>query len=538
MEQFLRDRVECYDLVVGNVESEIPEKVKFKNRFNALRILHKHIINNSVIIIHGDVDVDGIGATYISRKFLETQKATKVNLCINKEKIHGVFENQIDYFNNGNDLVIILDSSSNNQDVFKKLNGDVIVIDHHAILHTEYTGNTVNGEYVIINNMIDNEEEGYIADSKMSGALVVYELLRWYQSEYCNDINYLHEKMLYQWVGVTLLTDAIPTGNARNQWYMDNTVNNTLTESGLSQLMKGLSKWTKTLSKTFINFTLAPTFNRAIRAGYSTLALDIAIYRPYEIEELKVFRAIQDGIITYIKAALADKNARESMIESEKLDRERLQLVMQNIFVKENFVLVNLSNWVDKSYNGLIATKIMDHYGKTTVAFILNKDEEIEGSFRGRYNDIDYRAYIENKGFFAQGHDNAFGLKINVHKTIEVMTDVVALEDNTNKQVYLTAGNIDIDFIGKHHIFDMDQFRRDGNLYKLAVANSTLSTRESVSIVVSYLDITEVEEEKYYKTYTILGLKCKAFSTLNSKYIEIYVEYDGDIKMYAREFTS
>lgn len=84
--------------------------------------------------------------------------------------------------------------------------------------------------------MIDNSEENYTIDSDMSGALVSYELLRHYENKFCN-YSILEKRMLYQWVGVTLISDAIKTGNARNQWYMEKTVHNMEVEPNLSRML-------------------------------------------------------------------------------------------------------------------------------------------------------------------------------------------------------------------------------------------------------------------------------------------------------------
>ena len=73
------------------------------------------------------------------------------------------------------------------------------------------------------NSTAFNNLEKYIGDSDMSCGLVVYEMLRLY-CECFNNPKLLENLMLFQWVGVTLLTDVVNTLNRRNQWYLDKTV--------------------------------------------------------------------------------------------------------------------------------------------------------------------------------------------------------------------------------------------------------------------------------------------------------------------------
>jgi len=68
----------------------------------------------------------------------------------------------------------------------------------------------------------------------MSGALVLYEVLRVYERIYKVG-KIIENAMLYQWVGVTLLTDAVVLGITRNQWYIDKTMGNMDVEVGLKK---------------------------------------------------------------------------------------------------------------------------------------------------------------------------------------------------------------------------------------------------------------------------------------------------------------
>lgn len=129
------------------------------------------------------------------KKTLEYLGSNNHLLLINKDKIHGIQQKHADYFKDKQiGLMIITDSSSNEIQIIKQFNCDVLCIDHHELLHSELSGKCNNGEneFVIVNNTIDSttyEEDilwlqdsnytKYEADSRMSCGLVVYELLRY-----------------------------------------------------------------------------------------------------------------------------------------------------------------------------------------------------------------------------------------------------------------------------------------------------------------------------------------------------------------------
>ena len=416
MYTFIADRVDDYDAVVGNKKVEKPDYIAFFNADKALKMLHKHITGDKPIAGHGDVDIDGIGSTYILYKFLLSQGAlSRAGFLINREKDHGVSQRHVDYFAKSNTgLLIILDSGTNDIDYIKQMNCDVLVVDHHEVLHNELSGKTVGGEYVIVNNMIDNLDVGainefisnnlggakeyvklYYAEERMSGGLVLYELLRLYQLAY-NTSDILETAMLYQWVGITLLTDVVPLSNSRNQYYMEKTVHSLDIEPSLKIIMNELNPWAKYLSKSFINFTLAPMLNRAIRAGESAMALDIILNRPHDIRKLEIFKDSQKAV---------------------------MNSYLDNTELYDTYVVKDITNTgISKSYCGVLATRLCEETNKNAAVYLVI-DGIAEGSFRGRLADVDYRKFFEDyrEGIYAQGHKTAFGFKVKVNELKQIL---------------------------------------------------------------------------------------------------------------------
>lgn len=521
-------------IVTGDVKADKPGLIAFKNIDVALEILNKHITNNSKIVVHCDVDLDGLGSGYIIKRFLRSMGAINVVYMINKDRIHGIQDKYINYLNNINrcDLLVILDSSTNEVDIIKQINADVMVIDHHEINHNDIYGrnNTGDAEYIIINNMIENSNGDrvrewlrnknpdtkesivdYSIDSRMSGAMVLYEMLRVY-CEAFNEEGVLENLMLHQWVGITLFSDSILLAPDRNQWYIENTVHSFDVEVGLKIMMANLNKYKSTLDKSFINFTLVPTINRAMRAGQTAKALDIVLNRPGDIGELGEYRSIQDEI----------------------MDRH----VEGHTKYADGYIMKDMTNEeVSRSYFGVIASRICGDNNRNTVVYQIN-DNIAEGSFRGRKIGVDYRRYFDDydEGVFAQGHKAAFGFKVDIELLEGVLEGISRIEPKDDK-FYLTAGDMPKELMGKFHIEDMDNFKRLGYFWRLAIANSKLSGLEQLDIITSLRGVKLKEKIGKVYIYEVLGLECKAFEPIKTSLITVYIEYNNEINMYVKNFN-
>lgn len=518
-EQNLRDSFIEYDSIVGNTKPSKPDMINFFNSDIAIEMIKYHLDTKSNIVIHTDVDVDGLGSCYIARSALIALGANgRIATMINKEKEHGIKQKHVDFLNQYNiDLVIILDSSTNEIEYIKQLNCDVIVVDHHEVLTDSLCGNTSNGKYIIVNNMISNTKKKsyhnivlpeYEADSNMSCGVVIYELFRLYNNIYGNIKDY-ESRQLEQWAGVTLITDVISLDNSRNQYYIDKTVNTLNIEPSLNTMKLALNKYQKYLDKSFIGFSLAPALNRAIRAGKSSEALDIVLHRPQDIKELMVYKEYQNDIV---KSAI--HGAEEY----------------------ETFVIKDITNTsISKNYCGLIATKLCNEKNKNAAVFIMN-NEIAEGSFRGRLNDIDYRQYFQDKipGIYAQGHKAAFGFKVGLEELKMLMSKLNELELEGVKKIYFSIGDVPQKYKGIYHIDSFEEFRQSGALWKLGMANSKLATTEAINIIALYNWQQPYKKEPKYMMYDIYGFKCMAFEPLVTRYVEIYVEYSEDIRIYVR----
>jgi hypothetical protein len=528
VENLFRTIYKSYDYIVNRAEEE-PPLIPFLNLEKALELLQKHLNRTNKILVHCDVDMDGIGSGYIVNRVLNYSGSGRNTLVtINKDKKHGINEKHVKFCSLKNiDLFIIVDSSSNDINLIKQFPCDVIVVDHHELEHSEYFGDTEKGTFVIISNMIENKNgmsikelglkkdlntvrilENYHVDVNMSCGRVVYELFRWFALQR-GFYSRFREIGLDMWVGITLFSDSISLDTPDNQYYIGRTVENTCVESTVKSIIKAINSYKSWLDKSFINYGLVPLINKPIRAGKSSEVIDVVLNRPEDIKELEKYTQEQDEIVTRIHEGLI----------------HRQEYVMKDITKTD----------IPDSYKGIIATRMVSEYGKN--AFVFRTEEGItKGSFRGALKGIDYRLKFRESNIKALGHKAAFGVEGNLDDIINVLKNLEILDKKLYFKNYISLGGIG-DVGGLAHVDDIKQFKRGGNIYRLATINACVSTEEETKLVVGLDDVEFRETKGKVFLYDCMGLPCIAFEPINTGIVEMYPELiGGEVKTYLRNW--
>lgn len=570
---FLLDKWKIRDVYEENYDF-VPSLCLFKNSVELLELLYKHIVNNSRIIFHTDVDVDGIGTTFIIKRALENFGSNQHIAMINKEKVHGIQQKHADYINQTKcaDLVIITDSSSNNIDIIKQFECDVICIDHHEIEHSDTIGSCLDGmhKYVIVNNTVSNTGESYsnavkwlkdksdkdidaiinsneyIADRAMSCGVVVYELLRVYGYAY-DCILSLEQSRLVQWAGITLYTDVIDTLNHRNQWYLNQTLMNPDVEYTLKIMLSALTSYRgiaykSMLDKNYIQYKLAPVINKAIRAGHGNDILGIILNEPSRISEMQKYGELQtDAVNKAIYMHTVDPESGLS-VQTDRICSSRgiVELDTTKLDIHPNYFGVIAGKLCDANKHCAIVYAEADGVDKNG-----NTVKILKGSFRGGIKSIDYRSVFINytDGDFevqAKGHKTAFGFEATPVQAYEIMKKLTEIENCTvDTKPFLTIGDMAESEMGTYHIDNFDEFKRAAGLVSLATGNSRVITNDEVLLRVRLIDV-ELESVRETPNCSIYSYKfgtlsCISFSEIKSIYADIYVEMNNRLDAYIKE---
>lgn len=521
--------------VTGVVKPEKPDVLLFNNSAAAMYLLYSNTFGkkNPTVAIHSDVDVDGIGSTYIMYRVLQSMGVKSIQLIINGEREHGIKKKHADFFRGKKiDLMIILDSSTNETEIIKQFECDVLVIDHHDILTDELQGKTNDGHnFVVINNLISGESydkdidwisrinkdaserfSRYSVEERMSCGLVTYEFLRAFCLLLKNE-SLLENLLLYQVAVITLYTDAISMLNERNQWYISRTIGAHELERNLSIMLPVLNKWESTISKSFIGFSLGAIVNCSIRAGAGAEVLRDWVLNPENIGELSKYQVKQREIL------------KEAINPDEVFDK--------------SYILKDVTSLgVGKGYCGVIAMKLCSSNKKNVAAYVV-KDKEhgiVAGSFRGRQSHTKYRNFFEeySDDIYAQGHPPAFGFELKLSQLKDIMEKIDSIETVGSDKFYLTIGHFDESEKGIHHYDDFNDFKRQGLLWQIGVGNSHVASDEEIDIVVKTSDVRLAEAHKKYFVYDVLGVECRAFEPISGQYAKIYAEYSSKLELFIR----
>lgn len=519
VEEIISRRCKTAEFICGFKEICEPSIIKFRfadeGRELLERVIHKARANNSNqinVLIHADVDLDGVSSAYIMYRWLSCYfSEQKVACFINIDRVHGICDKHVDVVNNSKcDLLVIVDSSSNDIEYIKNMTCDVLVIDHHNVKIEDFNliGNTANGTHVLINNMIEGNNELY----NMSGAQVVYEFLRYVQSCWGN-FDGLKSNKLYQWVAMSLFSDMIDTDNLRNQWYLEKAFDvRGGTEVNLGGIIESLNKFQKGIDKSFINFTLASLVNASIRNRDGVRVLNTVIMHPE-----KAFLLLEN------------KERQQKLIDAEMKDIEYSR-------VGKCIIRDMSGRSLGKGYFGLLANKIMTETRTSTMVYLVDGNMA-KGSFRGLDNTTNYYDKVNSiEGCRADGHDCAFGFEIPIDKLNEVAL-VITADDKTEKQEYITIGPMFDKDKGIYHFDNMQDLRKNGLLMKISMVNSRVLSSQEISVVCNncegIVDFVERKGDIWY--YNVLGMSCKAFEEITTSKVRIYVEYRKEFEAYLRK---
>ena len=513
IDKVLRGKYNNYDIISERIKPEEPEVAYFFNYQEGYNLLKHHIECGSNIAIHADVDLDGIGSAYILYKFLIKEMGLAPILFINDTKEHGIKESyNKEIVEQGINLVIVVDSSSNEIETLSKMDCDVLVLDHHLIGDVGLKGFTSKGEYVIINNVVDNISDGYKGDTKYSAGLLVYEYLRLYLSLEGRE-NYLFSSLLYQWAVVTLYSDVIPLDSYRVQYYIGQSLNCDDIEYNLKLMLNALNPYIRNISKRAIIITLAPYINKVIRGGGCREILSYVLKLPNLITDLdrdKYYSDKQKSALLSIKNCVRGDGY------------SYLDLTQENI---------------SPSYAGYIASSLVRESGNSAVVFT-QVDGFFKGSFRGKLslNYIDlFKSKCVDTREYVRGHKGAFGFKMTRDTLGRALKSLKIIEAGLGEEFIITAGDMPERYKGIYQI-QGNIISKEIDMALLGLINSRLSSVEEIPIYVR--NSNEIVQTKRYsknnkEIYDIYykGIQGIAFECLITDILKISVEMSDKLEV-------
>lgn len=415
-------------------------KEKYEYSYNKLFNIHKavdvfvkHFENNDPISILVDSDVDGM-----------TSAASMYNYIKDLNKnypLHYIMHRKVKAHGLGGDvkvlsdtkLLIIPDAATNDADECKYYTDkgvDIIILDHHD---SESGGfkNEKNEHVIIVNNQIGND----YPNKNLSGVGVVYKFLQALDEKFWVDYSDKYK-------------DLNALGNISDVMDMRSTETRYLVEEGLKDIQSNQFKALLDLQSYSIGgeytvhniqWYISPLINGCIR--YADLATQKMLFRGF-INDYQEYdykrRKTKDHPADVVKENIYDRAARlcrNAKNRQDKAVQKSCEKVIRSLgdTSKDKVLLIDATGkLMSDGITGLVAMKIADRLKKPCVLMTSNDNGFLTGSGRNiNHSPINnLKQVVQDTGLFefAQGHPNAFGVKIkesNLDKAQEKINNML-----------------------------------------------------------------------------------------------------------------
>ncbi len=377
------------------------------------------IESNEKILIFSDYDADGIPGAVVLHDFFKKigYKNFENYIPHRHNEGYGLNLEAIKKFSeDGVNLITTIDcgiSDINEIEEAQKLGIDVIVTDHHIV------GEKLPSAFAIIN---PKQEDCNYPDDGLAGAGVVFKLVQALISKITLRVSHtpasLHsatgerhpfvfpeikegwEKWLLDMVGLATISDMVPLKNENRVFsYFGMMVLRKTPRYGIMYLLRKLKINQRTLVEDDLSFMITPRINVASRID----------------DPNKAFRLL---------ATSEEVEARELSTYLDKINTDRKKLVTLNVReankkLKErevgSVIVVGSPKW-NPGVSGLVASSLVEKYGKSCFIWGQNNNGDIKGSCRscGEINVVDLMKNVDNDTFLnVGGHKMAGGFTVS-----------------------------------------------------------------------------------------------------------------------------
>lgn len=392
--------------------------------FEGINKARKMLKNCNYPTILVDSDADGISsAAELVMYFEFVDKEYKI--MVHKEKSHGIQSDELEEFISSNsDLLVVSDAGSNNISQAKKIiesGKKILILDHHIIEEENYYKiNDMNtlSNYCLVSPKINKE-----LSENLTGSTVVLETLK-----------PLIDNRIYP---VAVIGEIGDCGDTSDKYihemvnYGLNLINSNLF---LDQFLEG------NISQRDLSFSIIPIINSICRIGTEEQNIKLVklLANVYDENQTKTYERRKKNKVTkkFEMRELELNEYANSAYEFPKIKAQQNKIVDKIVLNSDDNLIYNKSiivsiyseEDVDGNYSlsGLIATKLMNKYGKPSLVLFLDEKNKVYfGS--GRSNiEKSYKDYLANlKVFdFVQGHDSAFGFQLKENKLNEFLNKV------------------------------------------------------------------------------------------------------------------
>ena len=405
----------------------------------AAQSIIQHIFSKDKTLVICDCDCDGFTSAALLINYLydlfPAYVETGLKWFVHEDKQHGL-EDVMDYINQKDfKLVICPDASSNDYEYHKQLKAkgiDVIVLDHHL-------ADATSEDAIVINNQLCGYE-----NKELSGVGVVYQFCRFIDSKMQSNFadNYL-DLVALGLTGDMMSLTSIETKHLINKGFEPENIKNPYI---YEMWQKNHFKLGDHITSIDAAFYIVPMVNAVQRSGTieekELLFKSMLKYEAFaEIASTKRgCKGQTERLVDQAVRMSTNVKNRQTRAQDASMEYLENRIVKENMMDRKVLLFTLEPGKVDKNIAGLIANKISAKYQRPS-CMLTKVGDVYQGSARGyemsgvtNFKDICDATGCVN---WTAGHQNAFGVSINVDKIDEFLekTDA-ALANMTSEPVY------------------------------------------------------------------------------------------------------
>lgn len=533
MEKIAKIRgIENIDRFLNPTKDELHDPYLIKNIEKASKKILEYVKSGKRIVLSYDADADGLTSTTVMYRYLKNYTDNVDYIYNERNHGHGIHEQtRLDFINeddvdeNGEiineekkyrydlnhqnlekisqaDLLIIIDSSSNDVEACKKLVEDfgieIIILDHHAI--------EVENPHALL---VNPQQEGDKYPNKfLSGAGVVFKTLQ-VMEDVLGDEGKVDPFDYMDLVAVGMYADVMRVDVYENRFMIMHGLRN-MKNVGLVRILKGGKVDLFKIDSSAIGFTIAPLLNGVARMDNIKLAIDILLTDD-------------------------DNEAKKLRLKMQKLNDSRKVLqkqIVDQYLTKvdhDRKVIMVFDEQASKGFNGVVAQQLAQTYKRPALVGRLHKGTA-SGSFRS-FGGFNMQDFLMESGLVeeAKGHTQAGGFVIK-EENLEALEQYI--EDNLpelkdREPTIIYDIEIDIEDVPEY-IKPMEQFNKvTGNGFPKVI------TRVNGAMIEKVETLGKTKETRKFKTFDNFELiKFKVDESYGNE-VGVYDTIDavGELKM-------
>lgn len=539
--------VQDVDKYIRLKESEcVCDFSNLNNIKEAIDMFNEHIENRDPVAILVDPDVDGYTSAamvYMTIKKIDEDYPVTY-LMHSMSKAHGLTEDIS--VSPETKFLIIPDAGTNDTEKCKYLKEnneiDILILDHHQ--RDESIEENIYA--CIVNNQLSNN----YWNKDFCGAGIVYKFLQALDDE--NWTEYADDYL--DLVALANISDNMDIRSLETKYYINLGLKNIHNRCFKGFIDSQDYRINGNVNIHNIQWYITPLINGMIRVGSfneKELLFKAFIEEDEEFEYKK--RATKNNPAQIIMENIYDRVPRLCSNAKNRQDRqknkgiEEICKIIDENPVDDKIIMVDATKVLDKSLTGLVAIKIADKYNKPCILlkkYKKNNDSEYEvygGSARNiNYSPIDSLRDLvisSNEFIFASGHDNAFGVELEVDKFEKAINKFNSMlkdveYDSTYKVDFIIDSNdVDINLVRNLSVFP-DYIGTKIDELLIAVENISLNKNEfkiigrkedTIKFIINdvefieyscdensklYNFLNEAWDDDDYVTFTIVGKPC------------------------------